>query len=187
MEDSTGHGSHRDANGDHVADLADQSLVRANVDRQAGTRVEPIPGSLNVRRVDHRLVVVLTLRGELDLATVPLLEQQVDRVPRGRGVVVIDLSGLRFIDSSGLQVLVRAERQLRASGGQLVLVHGPRAVRRAFELTSLDRHFAWCDSPSVALRTAREPKTASAAIPEAADHRPTTVQVDPKLGGATWS
>jgi len=187
MEDSTGEGLRRDATGDHVADLADHRLARMNLQGQAGTRVEPTPAPFEVRRVDHPLGVVLTLGGELDLATVALLQEQLDRAIRGRGAVVIDLSGLRFIDSSGLRMLLRAERQLRASGEQLVLVYGSRAVRRAFELTSLDHYFAWCDSPSAALCTARERRIASRGIPQPPVDRQTAAELEGELGGVMWS
>ena len=165
----------------------DEGLSREGLEGQAGTRVEPTPAPFDVRRVDHPLGVLLTLGGELDLATVPLLQEQLDRAGRGRGAVVIDLSGLRFIDSSGLHMLVRAERQLRASGGQLVLVRGPRAVRRVFELTGLDRYFAWCDFPSAALRTALDRRIGSRRIPKPAANRQTAAELDRELGGVMWS
>jgi stage II sporulation protein AA (anti-sigma F factor antagonist) len=165
MEDSTDKGLRRDATGDHVAGLADHRLPRMNLQGHAGTRVEPAPAPFEVRRVDHPLGVVLTLGGELDLATVALLHEQLDRAMRGRRAVVIDLSGLQFIDSSGLHVLMRAERELRAAGGQLVLVYGSRAVHRVFELTGLDHYFAWHDSPTAALRTAVERRNGSRGSP----------------------
>jgi stage II sporulation protein AA (anti-sigma F factor antagonist) len=140
-----------------------------------------------VRHADHPLGAVLTLAGELDLVTAPLLQKQLDRAMRGKGTLVIDLSGLRFIDSSGLNVLVRAERQLRASARQLVLVRGPWSVRRVFELTSLDGYFAWCDSPGAALRTARERRIGSRRIPKAAANRQTGSEIDHQLPGAMWS
>jgi anti-anti-sigma factor len=62
--------------------------------------------------------------------------------------VVIDLAGLGFIDSSPLQVLLRADRQLRASDGHRVLLGGSRAVYRAFELAGVDRYCEWGDGPS---------------------------------------
>jgi anti-anti-sigma factor len=141
-------GLRRDASGDHIADLADRRLVRTDLDGQAGTPVEPAAAPFHVRRVDDPRGVVLNLDGELDLATVPLLQEHLDRAMCSRAAVVIDLAGLGFIDSSGLHVLVRADRQLRASGGQLVLLGGSRAVYRVFELTGLDSYFAWSDSPS---------------------------------------
>jgi anti-sigma B factor antagonist len=129
----------------------------------------------------------LTLAGDLDLATAQLLHKQLDRAMRGKGTVVIDLSGLRFIDSSGLTVLVRAERQLRASARQLVLVCGPWGVRRVFELTSLDGYFAWSDSPGAALRTARERRIGSRRIPKAAANRQTGGELEHELPGAMRS
>jgi anti-sigma B factor antagonist len=154
MEGSTGEGLVRDAAGDRIVDLADNRPVTADLEVQGGTRVEATPARLDVRRVDHPLGVVLTLGGELDLATVPVLQERVDHATRGKAAVVIDLSRLRYIDSAGLDLLVRAERHLRDSGVQLVLVRAPRAVHRVFALTSLDSHFEFCDSPSAALRTA---------------------------------
>jgi anti-anti-sigma factor len=72
-------------------------------------------------------------------------KERLDHAMRRKAAVVIDLSRLRFIDSAGLDLLVRAERQLRDSGVQLVLVRGPQAVHRRFALTSLDSHFEFCD------------------------------------------
>ena len=187
MERLTDDRLNRAAAGDHVADSAEHRLVSTDLEGQAGTRVELAPAPFDVRRVDHPLGVVLTLGGELDLATVPLLQEQLDRAGRGRGAVVIDLSGLRFIDSSGLRMMVRAERQLRASGGRLVLVRGPRAVRRVFELAGLDRYFAWCDFPSAALRTALDRRIGSRRIPKPAANRQTAAELDRELGGVMWS
>lgn len=138
----------RAATGDHVAELVGPSPVRTDSQGRAGTGVEPAPAPFIVRRVDRPLGIVLILGGELDVATVPLLQEQLDHAMRSSAVVVIDLAGLGFIDSNGLRVLVRTEEQLRASGGQLVLLGGSPAVYRVFELTGLDRHFEWCESPS---------------------------------------
>jgi anti-anti-sigma factor len=187
MEDSIGQGVRRDAGGDQLAGLADDRLVRTNLGRQAGTRGEPTFAPFDVVRIDHPLGVVLRLDGELDVATVPLLQEQLDRATRAGGAVVIDLTGLRFIDSSGLHLLVRAEEQLRASGGQLMLVHGPPAVRRVFELTGLDRYFAWCDSPSTALRTTLERRVGSRRIAKPAADRQTVDQLDRGLRGVMGS
>jgi anti-anti-sigma factor len=126
--------------------------VTTDLEVQTGTRVEAPHERLDVRRVDHPLGVVLALAGELDLGTVPVLQERLAQAICAKAAVVIDLSRLRFIDSSGLDLLVRAERQLRDSGVQLVLVRGPQAVHRVFELTSLDSHFEFCDSPSATLR-----------------------------------
>ena len=187
MERSTDEGLLRDAAGDRIVDLADHRPVITDLEAQAATRAEATPAPLDVRRVDHPLGVVLTLGGELDLATVPVLQEQLDDAMRGKAAVVIDLSRLEFIDSSGLDLLVRAERHQRDAGAQLVLVRGPRAVHRVFALTSLDSHFEFCDSPSAALRTALVRRTGAPADPPTSANRQTAAELDRDLPGVTWS
>jgi len=187
MERSIDEGLLRDAAGDRIVDLADRRPATTDLEVQAGTRAEATPAWLEVRRVDHPLGVVLTLGGELDLATVPVLQERLDDVMRGKAAVVIDLSRLRFIDSSGLELLVRAERRQRDSGAQLVLVRGPRAVHRVFALTSLDSHFEFCDSPSAALRTALVRRIGARRIPQPARTDRPRPSSDRDLGGVTWS
>lgn len=182
MEGLTDEGLSRDAAGDLVAGLADHRLVGTDLEGQGGARVELSGVPFDVRRIDHPLGVVLILGGELDLATVSELREQLDEAVRSRGAVVIDLSGLRFIDSSGLHMLVGAEQDLGAGGGQLVLVRGPRAVHRVFELTGLDRCFAWCDSPSAGLRTAHERRTGTRRITESAADQQIAAELERELG-----
>ncbi len=189
MNNTINRGSRRGAGGDHVADPSGHRLARTDLKvAKGGTLAEPPPAPLEIRPVDHPLGVVVTLAGELDLANASLLQKELDGITRGGGAVVIDLSGLRFIDSSGLHVLLRAERQLRAAGGQLVLVHAPSAVRRVFELTGLDQHFAWRDSKNAALRTVLEGHGSgphgSASPPPA---RKTAPQPESEHRGEWWS
>jgi anti-sigma B factor antagonist len=166
MEGSTDEGSLGDPGDDRIVDVTDHRPVATDLELQAGIRAEATPARLDVRRVDHPLGIVLTLAGELDLATAPVLQERLDATLQGGAVVVIDLSGLSFIDSSGLGMLVQAERRLRESGGQLVLVRGPRAAHRPFELTGLDSYFEFCDSPSAGLRTALVRRIESRRIPK---------------------
>ncbi|HJS93653.1 MAG TPA: STAS domain-containing protein [Solirubrobacteraceae bacterium] len=186
MEGSTDERLVRDAGGDRIVDLAGHRRVTTDVEVQAATRVEAPPAGLDVRRVDHPLGVVLTLAGELDLATVPVLREWLDQVC-AKVAVIIDLSRVRFIDSSGLDLLVRAERHLRDSGAQLVLVRGPRAVHRVFELTSLDSHFEFCDSPSATSRAELVRRIESRRIPRPPQADSTAAELDRDLGGVTSS
>jgi anti-sigma B factor antagonist len=79
------------------------------------------------------------LTGELDLASSPHLQQVLDQLCRdGFQEVVLDLAGLDFLSAIGLEVFVRADDQLRAAGGRLILRRpGPR-VRRLLAITELD-------------------------------------------------
>jgi anti-anti-sigma factor len=80
-----------------------------------------------------------TLRptGELDIGSAPKLERALleGRAPGDR--VVLDLSGLEFIDSTGLRVIVHAVSAAAADGWELRLRHGRRAVRRVFEISGV--------------------------------------------------
>lgn len=79
------------------------------------------------------------LNGELDLASAPYLEQVLDQLCRdGYPEVVLDLSGLEFLSAAGLTVFLRADDQLRDTGGRLILNCPGRLVRRVLAITELD-------------------------------------------------
>jgi anti-sigma B factor antagonist len=93
-------------------------------------------GQLAIRSQRAPGVLILELRGELDLASAPALQRHVaGALALGSGRVVIDLSRLEFLDSTGLQVLLYAHRKLRENGQALSLRRGPRAIQRLFEVT----------------------------------------------------
>ena len=86
----------------------------------------------------------LFLFGELDAASAPVLEKQLKRLQwAGAASILVDLSGLDFIDSTGLHVLILAAR--RAPEGQLSLLRGARNVHRVFELTGMDDQLPFAD------------------------------------------
>jgi anti-anti-sigma factor len=83
----------------------------------------------------------LTLTGELDPHTAPMLADELEGVTaEGFSSVVLILSGLGFVDSSGLRVLIAADRDLTERGGQLVLRSPSEGVRRLLEITGLLDH-----------------------------------------------
>lgn len=95
---------------------------------------------LSVHAVSVRDVAVLALDGELDLVSAPVLRQHVvAEVAAGHRWLVLDLTGLSYLDSAGLGQVVAALKRARAhDGGLQVVVPEPR-VRRVFELCDLDR------------------------------------------------
>jgi anti-anti-sigma factor len=80
----------------------------------------------------------LALVGELDLATLPMLDQELDKASAWDKRVILDLRRLQFIDSSGLHAVLRVDRRLQEAGGSLTIIRGPRPVARLFNLTGLD-------------------------------------------------
>lgn len=83
-------------------------------------------------------VTRVTLAGELDLATVPQLRAVLSEAAKDAELVIVDLSELTFMDSTGILMILIAHSQIRAADRRLALVPGPRQVQRIFELTGLD-------------------------------------------------
>ncbi|MEA2373744.1 MAG: anti-sigma factor antagonist [Thermoleophilaceae bacterium] len=83
--------------------------------------------------------VHLELSGELDIATAPKLDEEVRRLEaEGHELIVIDLRGLQFMDSSGLRSLLAAHTNARELGRRLVIVRGDDRVQRVLRITRLD-------------------------------------------------
>lgn len=90
--------------------------------------------------------VRVALRGELDLAGVPTLERELGAVEEtAPPLLVLDLRGLTFIDSTGLRAVIAADDRARRQGRRLVLVPGPEPVQRVFRITGLDRRLAFVE------------------------------------------
>lgn len=88
--------------------------------------------------------VVLTLTGELDIATAPQLRAAVERVqtdPATSGRVVLDLAGVTFCDSQGLSVLIALNHKASATGHHLVLANLGAFMVRLLDVTGLRTAF----------------------------------------------
>lgn len=82
---------------------------------------------------------MLALAGELDLlAAVPVAEELLRLEAAGPDPITLDLSGLTFVDSSGVELLLEAGRRAAATGRDLRVRRGPQPVHRVFELTRTD-------------------------------------------------
>lgn len=98
---------------------------------------------------DDAGVTHVTLAGEFDLAGVQQFESVLGELEaESPETLVIDLSGLDFMDSSGLRALVMADQRARRAGRRLAIVPGPPPVRRVFEITQLDDRLDLIDSVS---------------------------------------
>ena len=86
---------------------------------------------------DSRTVVRLV--GEADLTTRALTEVLDAEAAKRPRVLLVDVSGLTFIDSAALHEIVRAHRKLRADGCQLTLVSPRLEVARILQLSGLDQ------------------------------------------------
>jgi anti-sigma B factor antagonist len=93
---------------------------------------------------------IVTVAGEIDLYTAPRLHSELATAVSGEGLprVLVDMTGVEFCDSTGMNVLLAALRRARERGGELVLA-GPRpAVRKILQVTGLESVFTVLDDPA---------------------------------------
>jgi len=95
-----------------------------------------------VQRVTHGNRVVLRVAGEVDIVTTATLRAELaELIAQHHTDLVIDLTNVTFIDSTGLGVLVGALRSVSAEGGRVELVTANPQVLKALRLTALSRIF----------------------------------------------
>ncbi len=104
---------------------------------------------LNARQSDG--VHVLELKGRLDAYEVPAVADRLQVTAADSGQVVINMSGVGFVDSTALAALVQGMKRCRQQGGDLALSNLQQPVRIIFELTRLDRAFSIFPSEADAL------------------------------------
>jgi anti-sigma B factor antagonist len=103
-------------------------------------------GPLRIRRARDELGVVLELGGELDLASAPALERELSEIEHEKpGRILIDLSDVSFMDSTGLALMLRAQQSAQTNGHQLCLRPGSPQVQRLFEITGALERFTFLD------------------------------------------
>ena len=95
---------------------------------------------LRTGECDGRVVVVL--RGELDVTDAARVAAALTDVAARERHIIVDLSGLEFIDSSGLAALARARKHARRAGGDLLLAAPQPSVLRVLSLTRLIEVFS---------------------------------------------
>ena len=108
------------------------------------------PGShrpLTVSTTRHADRCVIAPIGDLDLSSAATLDAEVRAAEATTDVdqIIIDLSGVTFMDSTGLRLLVQADARSRADSNRLRLVRGSRRVQRVFELTNTEAMLPFVD------------------------------------------
>ena len=98
---------------------------------------------------DRDGLVHIALMGELDLSSAAKLQEELKRVEANTPkVLVLDLSKLMFLDSTGLRCLVTADERARDEGRRVVIVRGPNPVQRVFSITRLEERLEMVDDAS---------------------------------------
>lgn len=105
------------------------------------------PLTLESTLTDGTAVVILA--GELDVRGAVVLDPELERLAEADGVavVILDLRGLEFLDSSGLRSVVAASTRLAARERRLALVRGGETVQRVFAVTRMEERLWFVGSP----------------------------------------
>jgi anti-sigma B factor antagonist len=102
--------------------------------------VDLLKVSVTATESEGQPYTLMEITGEADVTNTDELRRLVDEeVARQPRTLIIDLSGLRFMDSSALHALLRANRSLDRQGGVLALVSPQAAVAKILRLTTADR------------------------------------------------
>jgi anti-sigma B factor antagonist len=109
-------------------------VLHQTIGGQVSTHIE----SFTCEVSPERERVIVAPRGELDMATVGTVEQELRRLHEaGFRSIVLDLGGLTFMDSSGLHLVMRWAHEATRDGFEFELEPGPPAVQRLFELAAV--------------------------------------------------
>jgi anti-sigma B factor antagonist len=109
--------------------------------------------SLSARNIADR--TVLEVGGEIDVYTAPVLrEKLVSLVEAGATMVIVDLTNVEFLDSTGLGVLVGGLKRMRGIGGGFSLVCDQERLLKIFRITGLDQIFTLHSSVEAAAAAA---------------------------------
>ncbi len=113
---------------------------------------DAMASALGLTVTEHGPARVLSASGEIDTLTAPTLRTALLAGVGDVELVVVDLSDVEFLGSSGLAVLVEARDHVQRNGHRLRLVCGSRIVLRALEATGLSSLFEIADDVPAALR-----------------------------------
>jgi len=103
---------------------------------------------LRVDVENERDRIVVRLSGELDLASAPHLERELERAQiETTQMLVFDLDGLEFLDSTGLQVLLATHRRAGERGQAFAITRGSPQVQRLLDITRVAERLTIVEAP----------------------------------------
>jgi anti-sigma B factor antagonist len=107
-----------------------------------------VTSPLDVTITERGDTVHVALRGELDISSAPRLSDDLARVEAaGPARIVLDLSTLDFMDSTGLRILIGADSRAREADRRLILIKGNEMVQRVLRVTRLDERLEIVSDP----------------------------------------
>jgi anti-sigma B factor antagonist len=106
-----------------------------------------VPEHLNIQVTREADRVIVALDGELDMANAPLLQSTIEDQDLTIKTVVLDLQQLRFLDSTGLRVILAARERCRENEQQFAITRGSEQVQRLLSVTGVAAHLRMLATP----------------------------------------
>jgi len=106
------------------------------------------PGNFDVIVEREGSTLLVSPRGEIDLATIGLVREAVDRDHAAGTALVLDLRGVGFMDTSGLHYVLELNDRAAKEGFAVKIVRGPGAVQRVFAVSGVEARLPFVDEPS---------------------------------------
>jgi anti-sigma B factor antagonist len=104
---------------------------------------------MEIKLSESNGIAVAAIEGEINISTSPQLKKEMEKVSNPK--LVINLSKVNYVDSSGLATLVEILKKTRSRGGAMYLTHLSDKVRSLFEITKLDKLFGICPDDMTAV------------------------------------
>jgi anti-sigma B factor antagonist len=105
------------------------------------------PGNFDVATDRRGSTLIVSPRGEIDLATVDIVRGAVQGESQKGDDIHLDLRGVEFMDTSGLRYVLELVERAGRDGFAVHIVRGPAAVQRVFEVSGLESRLPFVDEP----------------------------------------
>ncbi len=110
-------------------------------------------GQMEVNKKIEKGTPVVAVTGRVDAVTAPCLDAELNGcIDEGATAIIVDLSGVEYISSAGLRVILAAAKRLKTSGGDILIASLTGTVKEVFEISGFYSIFKVFDSPDEALK-----------------------------------
>jgi anti-anti-sigma factor len=110
--------------------------------------MHPTDDEFTVEVHRHARAAVVSPAGEIDVATVDQVREQMLACEGDAPMIVLDLRRVEFMDTSGLQLVFEAQRRAADGGPEFALVRGSRQLERLFEIAGFSHGLRVLDDPA---------------------------------------
>ena len=128
---------------------AEQRISSGRAEPEISSLADSVQSHFRVEAQNHDRATVLAMSGELDLASAPTLEEELEQIVSNpdTSTVILDLRQLEFMDSTGLSALIKAHQRAQEAGQRFGVVRGGAQVQRLLDLTGIGERITLVDAP----------------------------------------